>query len=62
MNREIAIVFLIITGILWSTGGLLIKLINWEPMAIAGIRSGLCAILIYFYSIPDKKTITNYIC
>ncbi|MGY0374932.1 DMT family transporter [Clostridium sp. JNZ J1-5] len=36
---------LVITAILWSSGGILIKLVNWNPIAIAGMRSGIAAIL-----------------
>ncbi len=55
MSRKLAILLLIITGILWSTGGLVIKLIPWSPLSIAGIRSGLSAIIIYLYSKPESK-------
>jgi len=55
MSRKSAIIFLIITGVLWSTGGLLIKLIPWTPISIAGIRSGLAALVIYFYSKPKSR-------
>ena len=55
MSRKLAILLLIITGVLWSTGGLLIKLIPWSPISIAGIRSGLSAIIIYLYSKPKSK-------
>jgi len=56
LNRKKAILLLLITGITWSTGGLFIKLISWSPMAIAGIRSGLSTLVIYFYSKPKSKT------
>ena len=49
MNRKYAILLLIVTGIIWSSGGLFIKLIPWSPISIAGIRSGLSALVIYFY-------------
>ena len=55
MSRKLAILLLIITGVLWSTGGLFIKLIPWSPISIAGIRSGFSAIIIYFYSKPNSK-------
>ena len=55
MSRKLAILLLIITGILWSTGGLLIKLIPWSPISIAGIRSGFSAVIIYLYSKPNSK-------
>ena len=55
MSRKLAIILLIITGVLWSTGGLLIKLIPWSPISIAGIRSGLSALIIYLYRKPYSK-------
>lgn len=36
-----AVGLLIVTAVLWSFGGVLIKLISWNPMAIAGMRSAL---------------------
>lgn len=38
-----AVGLLVATAVLWSFGGLLIKLISWNPMAIAGGRSILAA-------------------
>ena len=55
MSRKLASILLIITGVLWSTGGLLIKLIPWSPISIAGIRSGLSALIIYLYRKPYSK-------
>jgi drug/metabolite transporter (DMT)-like permease len=40
-----AIIFLIITALLWSTGGLLIKLVSWNSIAIAGGRSVVAALV-----------------
>jgi len=40
-ERTKAVGFLILTAVLWSTGGVLIKLVNWNPMAIAGTRSAI---------------------
>lgn len=56
MDRKKAIIYLIIASLLWSTGGLFIKLIDWNPMAIAGARSGIAAIVISFYL---RKPIKN---
>jgi len=53
MDRHIAISLLVLTGLLWSTGGFLIKLISWPPMIIAGFRSGLTALIIIIYSKPS---------
>ena len=47
MSRKRAILMLVITGIMWSTGGLLIKIIPWPPMAISGIRGGIAALTIF---------------
>jgi drug/metabolite transporter (DMT)-like permease len=41
-----AIGFLIVTAILWSSGGLLIKWISWNPIAIAGMRSAIAALVL----------------
>ena len=43
-----AVGLLIATAVLWSFGGLLIKLISWNPMAIAGGRSALAAAIMLF--------------
>ena len=44
-----AILFLIIAALLWSSGGLLIKLVAWNPMAIAGTRSAIAALVIFAF-------------
>lgn len=49
MTRTKAVVFLIITATLWSTSGLLIKIVNWNPVALAGTRSFFAAILMWAY-------------
>jgi Predicted permease, DMT superfamily len=41
-----AIILLIITAVLWSSGGLLVKSINWHPLAISGARSLIAACVI----------------
>jgi len=38
---------LALTAILWSTGGVLIKWVDWHPMAIAGGRSIIAALVIW---------------
>lgn len=48
-QRKKAILYLVITAILWSTGGLFIKLVDWNPLAIAGARSGIAAVVMLFY-------------
>lgn len=44
-----AIILLIVTAILWSAGGLLIKLIEWNSVAIAGGRSFFAALILFAY-------------
>jgi drug/metabolite transporter (DMT)-like permease len=42
MNPEVkAAGLLLLTALLWSFGGVLIKSVDWNPMAIAGMRSAL---------------------
>ena len=48
-NRNKAIIMLFFASVLWSTGGILIKLVDWNPVAIAGARSGISAIFMYIY-------------
>ena len=59
MSRKTAIGLLILTGVLWSTAGFMIKVIPWPPMAIAGLRSGFAATVIFFYSRPKDFTFGN---
>jgi drug/metabolite transporter (DMT)-like permease len=55
-KRSLALFFLALTAVLWSLGGLLIKLVNWNPIAIAGARSLIAALLILFFiKKPDFK-------
>ncbi|RJP70546.1 MAG: DMT family transporter [Ignavibacteriales bacterium] len=41
-----SIVLLILTALLWSSGGVLIKLVQWNPVAIAGGRSIIALVFI----------------
>lgn len=45
-TRSQAIILLVLTAILWSFGGLLIKMVKWNPIAIAGMRSAISALLL----------------
>jgi drug/metabolite transporter (DMT)-like permease len=56
--------WLLITGILWSTSGILIKLIPWNPMAISALRSLIAAAVLWAYMRPkrirfNKRTIAG---
>ncbi|MBC7216870.1 MAG: EamA family transporter [Candidatus Caldatribacterium sp.] len=50
MTRQRAIAYLFAAATLWSLGGLLIKLVSWSPVAIAGARSAIaCGFLLCFF-------------
>jgi len=51
-----AVALLVATAVLWSFGGLLIKLVGWHPAAIAGGRSIIAALL--FISIFGRPKIS----
>ncbi|NLY66881.1 MAG: DMT family transporter [Tissierellia bacterium] len=55
-NRYKGIVFAVIASILWSTGGLLVKLSNWHPLAISGGRSLIAALVMLVYLRRPKIT------
>ena len=48
-KRNTAIKYMIIASVLWRIGGIFIKLINWNPMAIAGSRSAIAALVMMVY-------------
>ncbi len=41
-----ALILLVVTAVLWSSGGLLIKSVDWHPLAISGARSIIAAAVI----------------
>ena len=42
-----AMAFLVLTAVFWSFGGVLIKWVQWHPMAISGMRSAIGALTIW---------------
>ena len=60
MSRKAAILLLVITGVIWSTGGVIIKLIPWSSMSIAGLRSGFATLIIYLYTKPQNFKFSKY--
>jgi drug/metabolite transporter (DMT)-like permease len=46
MERKRALVYLLSAAVLWSLGGMLIKLVDWHPLAIAGARSTVSALFL----------------
>ncbi|MBK9602412.1 MAG: EamA family transporter [Anaerolineales bacterium] len=55
-ERRKAILFLALAAILWSTSGLFIKILDWQPLSILAARSFFAAIvfLIYLRRIPTR--------
>ena len=51
-----ALLFLLLTAVLWSFGGLLIKSVSWNPMAIAGMRSAISIPLLLLVVRKDHFT------
>lgn len=49
-----AILFLLLAALLWSTGGFFIKWVDWHPMAIAGGRSAISAVV---FAAAFRKTL-----
>ena len=53
MNKSSSYAILIIAALMWSMGGLFIKLVNLNPMVITGIRSlGAAAVLLIYIKKP----------
>src|SRR5512140_3744079 len=48
-DRRRSIVFLILAATLWSTGGLMIKAISWQPVSILAGRSIFSTIMFFIY-------------
>ncbi|NLU35844.1 MAG: DMT family transporter [Clostridiales bacterium] len=48
-KRKISLMLLALTAVMWSVGGLLIKLVNVHPFFIAGTRSLIAAVIITIY-------------
>jgi drug/metabolite transporter (DMT)-like permease len=49
LNKSTGILAMAATGFLWSLSGLFIKVIDWNPIAIAGMRSLIASIVVFFY-------------
>lgn len=46
MTGRNAALALVLTAVLWSIGGAFIKSVDWNPLAIAGARSGIAAVFL----------------
>ena len=48
---------MVICAVLWSIGGIFIKLISWSPLLIAGVRSLIAAAVVGSYMFYKKTPI-----
>jgi drug/metabolite transporter (DMT)-like permease len=59
-DRIKGIAAMLFTAVLWSTSGLVIKLVDWNPIAITGSRSLIAALLLIAvtrrFRLPKSKT------
>ncbi len=51
-----ALLLLAFTAVLWSSGGVFIKLVQWDALSIAGVRSAIAAIAIGLATPPRART------
>lgn len=58
IDRRKAILLLLIAAVLWSTSGIFLKLLNWQPIAILAGRSLFSGLvfLVYLRRIPRRFT------
>lgn len=55
-SRFKGIMSAVIASVLWSIGGLLVKLLDWNPVAISGTRSIIAALVLLAYIKKPKIT------
>ena len=53
-KKKTAMLQMLLCAAMWSIGGLFIKLIPWSPLAIAGVRSLIAAIVVLVYMRVNK--------
>ncbi|MDO4393088.1 MAG: DMT family transporter [Bacillota bacterium] len=53
-NKQKAMLLMVITAIMWSIGGIFIKLISWNPLMIAGTRSLISASILGGYMLYKR--------
>ena len=55
-DRHKAIILAIVASALWSTGGMFVKLVDWNPVAISGTRSFAAGLVLLLYIKKPKIT------
>lgn len=56
-NKRRAMLLMVICAVMWSTGGIFIKLISWSPLLIAGSRSLISAFVLGAYMLYKRVPI-----
>ncbi|MDF2890632.1 MAG: rane protein [Clostridia bacterium] len=59
-NNTKYLFIMVITSLLWSSGGILIKLVHVGPMAVSGLRSLIATAIIFLYLKRPKFTWSLY--
>ncbi len=54
-SKTLALVMLAACAVMWSVGGLFIKLIDWNPFVISGVRSLIAGSVAYAYMLFSKQ-------
>jgi drug/metabolite transporter (DMT)-like permease len=54
-----AVLLLLTAAILWSFGGVLIKLIVWNPLAISGMRSAIAGLFLFLFLRKPRITFSK---
>ncbi|HYE68979.1 MAG TPA: DMT family transporter [Anaerovoracaceae bacterium] len=57
-SKNQAIMYMLLCSVLWSTAGILIKFLPWNPMVIAGMRSLISACVYLLYMRYEKIEFT----
>ncbi|MBI5895169.1 MAG: EamA family transporter [Desulfobacterales bacterium] len=61
MQRSRAILLLLLAALIWSTGGFLIKWVQWPPLAISGMRSAIGALFLLLVFRPRGFRFNRYL-
>src|SRR5512142_1473289 len=59
-ERRKAILLLVIAALLWSTSGVFIKALNWQPLSILAARGLFTSILFLLYMRRLPKNVTRW--
>lgn len=57
-SKNMSVFYMVLCGVLWSTAGILIKFLPWNPMVIAGFRSLIAAGVYIIYMRYEKIAFT----